>query len=234
MEKSGTTFTKPIVVFMGAPGVGKSTLAKKIGQELDIIDFSVPKFAESLLRRFSIDPMAGKIRKFRAENKPLDDNTIVEIVQYFLQEMPDMKGLILDGFPENLEQAKKFEAVAKITAVYNILNKEDILMEKFAGRRECPTCHEVYNTAKINKDGYDIKPLLPSRNEKACDACGTAIKEQDEDKQASVVERLKAYHTKADPLYEYYKKQGILKDFESKRGVDDKTLLEPEIKKIFG
>ena len=43
--------------------------------------------------------------------------------------------------------------------IVNILLKEDILIEKLAGRRMCEFCGNNYNVCSILKDGYDMEAL---------------------------------------------------------------------------
>ena len=58
-----------------------------------------------------------------------------------------------------------------IDLVLNIFLREDILVEKLAGRRVCDGCGENYNVCSIKTGGYDMDPLNPKK-EGVCDKCG--------------------------------------------------------------
>ena len=236
MEIPIPVYKNPIVVFMGVPGVGKSVLAKQVAENLEFTVFSFNRYAMMMTMRRDINPISDKIRKFQAEGKPIDDPTKVEVVSNFFRcTMAKSKGLLFDAFPENLALMEKLKDIMPIKAVINLTTKEDILMEKFAGRRECTKCfisRSVYNVAKINKDGYDLDPLLPTKEKDKCDQCKGDLVQSDADKPEAVAERIKKYKDETASLEEYFRKQGILKDFECKKGVKDVPLLEAEIRKL--
>ena len=47
----------------------------------------------------------------------------------------------------------------------------------------------------------------PPKSEGLCDVCGEELKIRDDDKEQTVLERLKAYYEKTEPLVEYYEKR---------------------------
>ena len=65
--------------------------------------------------------------------------------------------------------------------VFNFFLADDILIEKMAGRRECEKCKMPYNVATIKKDGYDMDPLLPTKDPCKCDVCGGALIQKQDD-----------------------------------------------------
>ena len=233
MESFKFTYDQPLIMFMGIPGSGKSSLAKEIAEKLHLSVFSLEQYATVMTMRRDINPIADKIRKFKADNQPLDETTKIETLRnFFLQTVPEIKGIILDGFPENPAQVERLKETAKIKAVFNITGNEGIIIEKFGGRRECVRCHLAYDISKISTDGYDLDPVLPTKDKTKCDRCGGDLGQVEADKPAAVAERIKKYRTEMAPLEEYFKKQGILKDFECKKGVKDAPLLQAEIQKI--
>lgn len=70
-----------------------------------------------------------------------------------------------------------------------------------SGRRACVGCgatyHIVYNPTKV---------------EGKCDACGADLILRDDDKPETVEKRLNVYHEQTQPLIDYYKAKGILKE----------------------
>ncbi len=77
-------------------------------------------------------------------------------------------GVILDGFPRNLNQAILFETVSHIDLVINTTLDNDILIKKLLGRRVCSNCGKNYNMCSIfevtlNKGRTDMKWNLYSQ-----------------------------------------------------------------------
>lgn len=74
-----------------------------------------------------------------------------------------------------------------------------------------------------------MPPLLPKPSD--CDKCHGKpnLVQRDDDKEDVVVERLKVYHAQTSPLISYYTKQGKLKDFAVKKGIDDTPRLFQEL-----
>ena len=119
----------------------------------------------------------------------------------------------------------------KVDLVINFYNREDILLEKLMSRRVCPTCHKNYNIANINKDGYQMKPLLPKKDATKCDKCNVPLVVRDDDKESIIKDRMEVYSKQTEPIIEFYKsipEETRVINFEAKKGVDD----YPEIKQI--
>ena len=233
MKAGSFEYTKPMFVLLGAPGVGKGTFGKRISKDFDMPIFSTGEYLRSLItNKDDVSPLTERVRKVMAEGKLLDDDTIIEIIQKRLAEdAPTAKGIIFDGFPRTIPQAEKLDTVGKVNSVLNFINKESILVEKLAGRRECEKCHDAYNIANIHKEGYEMNPLLP-KVEGKCDKCEGNLIHRPDDKPEAISERLKVYHEKTAPLEGFYEKKGIVKSFEPKKGVADYPWIKTEIEKI--
>jgi len=234
MEKATKTYEKPILILLGAPGVGKGTFGKKISNDFKMPIFSTGEYLRSLVSGKQTSELIERVKKVMNEGKLLDDDTIIQIIQkrLFEDEDPKSKGIIFDGFPRTIPQAEKLATVGKVKAVINFFNKEPILVEKLAGRRECEKCHEAYNVAVIKKEGYEMEPLLPKKEQGKCDKCGGKLIHRSDDQPEAIKERLKIYNEKTFPLEDYYKKKGIVHSFEPKKGVTDYPWVKTEIEKI--
>ena len=189
--------------------------------------FSTGEYLRNMLKTDKSE-FANKIRAIVQAGKLIDDNVVYEIMQRRLlkEEDKNAKGIILDGFPRNLDQAKMMEKLGTISAAMNFFLREDILIEKLSGPRECEKCHIPYNIATIRKDGYDMDPLMPKKDPTHCDACNGNLIQRADDTETVIKDRLNIYKTKTAPLEDYYKQKGVYIEFEPKRGVKD----YPEIK----
>ena len=53
-----------------------------------------------------------------------------------------------------------------------------------------------------------------------CDKCSGSLYQRDDDKEETVKNRLKAYHSQTEPLIEYYKKQGVYLEIDGTQAID--------------
>ena len=67
----------------------------------------------------------------------LEDQVVNQIVQPQLDEARKT-GLIFDGYPRTLNQARYLREHLQIRIVFNLHLREDILIRKLLGRRVCP------------------------------------------------------------------------------------------------
>ena len=104
----------------------------------------------------------------------------------------------LNGFPRSREQAEAIEDL-KIEKVLNLDVKEEVVLERLAGRRVCSQGHH----------GYHIK-YLPPKKAGICDVDGSPLIQRKDDAPSIIKERFKIYHTETEPVAEYYRKKKIL------------------------
>ena len=61
----------------------------------------------------------------------------------------------------------------------------------------------------------------PTKKEGICDACGGELILRDDDKPETVEQRLQVYHDQTQPLIDYYKNEGILKEVDGTVDLQD-------------
>ena len=215
-------YRKTILILLGAPGVGKGTYGKRLSTDWEMPVFSTGDY----LRALAKDPkstVGQKVKTIMDAGALVDDNTMMEVIEQrlFKDEDPKAKGIILDGFPRTVNQADLLGKRGNISAVVNFVLRDDILMEKLCGRRECEGCHAAYNVADVNKGEYVMPPLLPKKNRTKCDACNGNLILRDDDKPEVIKKRLAVYYEKTAPLEDYYRKKGLLLAYEPKKGLQE-------------
>ncbi|MBI3598875.1 MAG: nucleoside monophosphate kinase [Nitrospirae bacterium] len=118
MEGALLTPIKMRLVFLGSPGVGKGTQAKRLSKQ-----YSVPQVATGDMLRAAISKgtAEGKEAKSYVDSGRLvPDHLVIRIVQARLLEDDMRNGFILDGFPRTKEQADAlFEMGVGIDKVLN-------------------------------------------------------------------------------------------------------------------
>jgi adenylate kinase len=214
------------LLLTGAPGVGKGTFGKRLSRDLRLPSLSVGDFLRKLLR----DPNCTDPDILRIRNgELLGDAKVISIVKN--QIAPDA-ACILDGFPRNITQAEWLDSYKSIDLVVNFDMDRNLLVEKLAGRRVCPVSGETYNVFEIKRDGYDMDPLLPSKDPTRCDKSGELLVQRDDDRPEVIRRRLEIYDQETAPLFDYYSMQGKLFTFEPKRGVKDYPSILEEVSKL--
>ena len=122
-------------VFLGAPGAGKGSVAKKVAAEKGIIHISTGKiFREHIDKQTKIGLNVKEILSF---GKYVPDDLTNEIVKNRLNK-PDVKhhGFILDGYPRTLNQAKFLETITSKDNLKVVLLKtsENVILKRLAKR----------------------------------------------------------------------------------------------------
>ena len=210
------------ILFLGAPGVGKGTFAKRIAPALGITHFSagdclreqvkretdIGNLAVSFLKKGSLVPGDLVVRMMNAKVAELQSN------------MRSYKGYLLDGFPRLLEQAELWDSTGDgpPQLVVNITLDEAVLLKKISSRRICQSCGDNYNLADIRNRGYDMPPMLP-KSPGICDSCGGVLVQREDDKEDIVRRRLDLHNKTHGSLIDYYRDRSNILDFEVTRGV---------------
>lgn len=192
------------IMLLGAPGAGKGTQAEKL---IDIL--GIPQVSTGDIFRDNIknETELGKLAKsYIDQGKLVPDEVTFSIVKDRLLKDDCKNGCILDGFPRTIAQAEMldgfFEEIGrKLDCVVNIVVDEKVLLKRLTARRICPNCKASYNlfTTPANEDG-------------TCKKCGTPVVQRDDDKEEVIEKRLVEYHKNTEPLADYYRAKGILKD----------------------
>lgn len=197
------------IVFLGAPGAGKGTQAIRVAQEVGLAHIATG----DLFRKAQEEGTELAIQAKRYMEKGLlvpDEITIQIVLQRIAQ--PDCEsGVIFDGFPRNLKQAKALAEQGKeIDKVIYIRVAEQELLDRLSGRWICRQCQAPYHA-------LNVPPRVPGR----CDRCGGELYQRPDDTAETVKKRLTVYFTETAPLIEYYNSAGKLLEINGEGGVDE-------------
>ncbi len=200
------------LVLLGAPGSGKGTIAQPLSYKLGIPSISTGDIFRQNIRD---NTELGKTAKqYIDKGELVPDGLTNRIVEDRIQQ-PDCKdGFILDGYPRTTEQAIKFdESLAvrneKLAAVINLNLDDEIIIRRLLLRRVCSKCGQTYN----------VEYKMP-RAEGICDVCGGSVVQRDDDNEETVIKRLETYHTKTQPLVEYYANEGLILHVDNQQGME--------------
>ena len=92
-----------ILIILGAPGSGKGTLSKQLQDKYGIYHISTG----DLIRK-SDDP---ELKKIIDGGNLLPDDMMIKLLRKELKKIDVAKGIIFDGFPRTLKQAKRLDSM---------------------------------------------------------------------------------------------------------------------------
>ena len=200
------------LVLLGPPGVGKGTQAEKIIAEFGACHLStgdVFRYAARDTSGHAPSPAMAVALAAMKRGELVSDATVVELVRERIQCLACQYGFLLDGFPRTLEQAHALDAILgaagrKLDAAINYFAAESVIIERLSGRRVCRQC----------RTGYHVQNK-PPRMAGRCDACGGELIQRDDDKPEAIRTRLHAYATTCEPVLEFYRRQGLLREIDA-------------------
>ena len=130
------------VIFLGPPGAGKGTIAAKIKDQYSLLHLST---GDMLRSEIAEGTELGKLAKqFMDEGKLVSDDIIIGMVANKLKSTNG--GILFDGFPRTVEQARALSEIAEIDAVIELKTTEDVVVGRICSRRMCRSCGAVHNT----------------------------------------------------------------------------------------
>jgi len=199
------------IVLFGAPGSGKGTQAEHLCKDLSMIHVaSGDLFRENLKNETELGRLA-KTYMNKGELVPAD--VPVAMVKDRLSRPDATAGVIFDGFPRTLPQARALdEALAtmdrRVDAVLYIKVSDEEVVRRLSGRVICRECKTPFHT--------EFNPF------KSCpfDKCqGEYLYQRDDDKPETVRARLATFHQQTAPLIDYYREAGLLVEVEGEGDV---------------
>ncbi len=193
-----------VIIMLGAPASGKGSVAEILSKE-----FNIPAISSGDIFRKYISEgteIGQRANSYMTKGQLVPDDLTVELITSRLKEDDVQNGLILDGFPRTVNQAKVLDEMLtkegkKIDIVVNLETPEEEILERITNRMICTNsdCKTVYNTV-----------LHPSKVEGICDKCGSPLYQRDDDKLEKAKNRLEVYHRETAPVADYYKETGAL------------------------
>ncbi len=200
------------IILMGPPGAGKGTQAEKLVEEFHIRHISTGDMFRAAVKAGT--ELGKEAKKYMDAGGLVPDVVTIGIVREGLSKPECQAGFMLDGFPRTLEQAQALDGILaelgiKLDGVVNISVPDEELVGRVTGRRLCRACGATYHVS-----------FNPSKVEGVCDKCGGSLYQRDDDSEATVKNRLAAYHAQTEPLIAYYKQQGVYKGIDGLQAID--------------
>jgi len=214
------------LVLVGPPGAGKGTQAEFIAAHI-----AVPKISTGDIFRANVSqgtPLGIEARRFMDAGELVPDEITINMVRDRLSEPDASDGFLLDGFPRTVPQAAALDKLladlgVNLDLVLELVVDDDEVIRRLSGRRTCHGCGKIWHVEYDN----------PSR-EGVCDRCGGQLFQRDDDKPATIVNRLREYAAKTAPLVDYYGAQGKLVGIDATGPVEDVTVRAIDALRSYG
>jgi adenylate kinase len=198
------------IVLLGAPGSGKGTQAKIVSERLGLLHLSTGDMFRAAERDGT--PLGLQAKAYKDRGQLVPDSITVSMVREALLRRGLEHGVILDGFPRTLDQARVLDRFladdgrAIDRALF--LNVPDAeLVERLQQRWQCSNCGAVYGPGNMaSRPG-------------TCDRCGGQLSQRSDDRQDVVRERLEVYYRDTLPVVDYYRDREVLVEVNGNRPV---------------
>jgi len=201
------------IIFLGAPGAGKGTQADRVAQELKLVHIATGDLFRQALEQ-GIE-LGLKAKTYMEKGVLVPDEITIRMALERISAPDCEPGVIFDGFPRNLKQAKALdEALAQqgksIDKVVYIKVSAEELLKRLSGRWICRQCQAPYHA--VNS---------PPKVWGKCDQCGGELYQRPDDTVETVKKRLEVYFAQTIPVIDYYNRGGKLLELDGEGSADE-------------
>jgi adenylate kinase len=201
------------LVLIGPQGSGKGTQAELLVKKFGLIYFSGGEvFRELAKQKTALGRQINEIVNKRGELVP--DNLTLEVLNDFVARKDLSRGILFDGYPRNLTQAKLLDrwlaqkSLKIDKVIYLIINRQESI-RRLGSRLICPKCEAVFNTL-----------TRPPKSDQLCDFCVIGLIRRVDDQPAAIIKRLAIFQKETIPLIDFYQEKGFLAEINGARPIE--------------
>jgi len=201
-----------ILIFLGPPGSGKGTQAKRLTAEKKWPQLSTGDMFRANISKGT--PIGLAAKKIMDAGQLVPDEVVIGMIRARIEAPDCADGFILDGFPRTIPQAEALDEMLaaknlKVNRAIEFKIEDQELVGRLSGRRTCTKCGSMFHVQ-----------TSPTKTAGVCDQCGGSVVQRDDDHEAVIEKRLQVYHAQTAPLVAYYAGQGKLQTLDASQTMD--------------
>lgn len=216
------------LIIMGVQGAGKGTQATVIRDTFNIPHVSTGDLFRAMKTR--TDDLAQRVQDIMKSGALVPDDVTNEILQDRVEQPDAGDGVILDGYPRNIDQAKWLESYLtgrgeKLGAALLLELDYYTAFKRAFGRFKLPSTGETYNIY-TNNESLEWQAVdhpekaYPARLEVKHKASGEALTRRADDEAASVIKRIDTFQEQTAPLIAHYDAKDLLIRIQADQPID--------------
>lgn len=205
---------KKIIIFLGPPGSGKGTQAKKIVEKYGYSHISTGDLLRQLQKAEHAAPDEAEAMEAMKHGQLVPDWLIYRLAFRAIESnLHQDHGVVLDGAIRNNAQAEAYQKFFQEKGVANEVLAIEVTMPdeesfgRLAGRKMCAQCGEI------------VPKLLAVSG--ICPKCGGALVSRPDDNEEVVKKRLEEQGNKAiEPVRNFYKNLNVYISVDGTQAID--------------
>ncbi|MEM2874837.1 MAG: nucleoside monophosphate kinase [Candidatus Hadarchaeales archaeon] len=179
------------LLIFGPPGSGKGTHAARLEPFLGTRVISTGDLFRKSVEDGS--ELGRRVKEYLDSGRLVPDDLVIEVVRKEMNSLGE-RGVILDGFPRTVQQAKALDGIMRVDGIIHMDIPKETIVQRMAARRTCEGCGRVYNLMVLKPKVDDI-----------CDECGGRLTQRKDDLPEVIERRFRVFQEQTAPLLEYYK-----------------------------
>jgi len=200
------------IILFGPPGAGKGTQANYLVKDFKLYKISTGDFLRGEIKNSKV--LGNKIKSIIDKGLLVTDDIVNDLIKKVLSDKKVNNRLIFDGYPRNLDQAKKLDLLVKknnqkISCVLCLEVDKESIVKRIIGRQICSNCGLIFNEyfSPATKENHD---------------CGAKfLYKRADDNEKTIKNRFQTYQDMTLPILNFYRKQELLHQINGMAKIDD-------------
>lgn len=196
-----------VLLMVGPQGSGKGTQAALLSKFFG----GIPVISPGALYRDAISrgtKIGKRVSSYYNRGIMVPEKYTTRLVRDKLSDKQCYQGVILDGYPRRMVQARVLDRMCPVARVIVLDISDNVGVRRLQKRRVCEKCGENYHLAQ-----------KPSRRGRLCEKCGGRLIRRSDDRPDLIRRRLAIYHRDTAKVIAWYRRRGLVVDINGDRPI---------------